>query len=313
LVISIKNKIVPLQTWDMIKYNFKLQYVFRMEVRHFSSTSVKLMEIDPDKILEQARKQHEEMKLWHQQWNERKLEEQSKKSPELKELLENKKSNKRESSELEKLLEDKKSNKREISGLEKLIEDKKEKLLEEKKANPEKNFLDEAREKIDQLMDKQDLVEKRWEARIVEYYDTFPEKVRQEVFPKFVSHFMNLAETIDKKSLDLENEFPVKTVGYFTKKLDLESAGFKKIMQIREKEENAIIESFKETVEYQNNKEEFDRKFLEVKQERAEEIRGCRQEKQKIKEEITSNLEKPSEIAQDLVDETGPDYTGGDD
>jgi len=47
----------------MIKYNFKLQYVFRMEVRHFSSTSVKLMEIDPDKILEQARKQHEEMKL----------------------------------------------------------------------------------------------------------------------------------------------------------------------------------------------------------------------------------------------------------
>lgn len=28
---------------------------------------------------------------------------------------------------------------------------------------------------------------------------------------------------------------------------------------------------------------------------------------------IESNLERPSEMAEDLVNETGPDYTGGDD
>jgi hypothetical protein len=39
----------------------------------------------------------------------------------------------------------------------------------------------------------------------------------------------------------------------------------------------------------------------------------CRQEKKNIKEYVASNLEKPSEMIQDTLDQSGPDYTGGDD
>ncbi len=42
-------------------------------------------------------------------------------------------------------------------------------------------------------------------------------------------------------------------------------------------------------------------------------IQFCRQEKKNIKEYLDSNLEKPSVLAESLLDEIGPDYTGGDD
>jgi hypothetical protein len=44
-----------------------------------------------------------------------------------------------------------------------------------------------------------------------------------------------------------------------------------------------------------------------------EQVRSSRQEKQQIVESIKSNLESPSQLAESLIDEQGPDYTGGDD
>lgn len=60
----------------------------------------------------------------------------------------------------------------------------------------------------------------------------------------------------------------------------------------------------------EKNKYEEDR--LKWNQGIIEDIRKSKIEKQEFNKELVSKLEKPSEIAQDLMDQFGPDTTGGD-
>ena len=74
-----------------------------------------------------------------------------------------------------------------------------------------------------------------------------------------------------------------------------------------------MIEEIKKKENYSEFKEQYERERSEWIQEHKLNVHSCRQEKKNLKDDLGSNLEKASEMAEDLVQETGPDYTGGDD
>ena len=64
---------------------------------------------------------------------------------------------------------------------------------------------------------------------------------------------------------------------------------------------------------YKDHKDEYEKERSEWKQDHQKSVRESREEKEDIKTKLVSNLEKPSEIAQDLLEEGGPSYTDPDD
>jgi flagellar biosynthesis chaperone FliJ len=80
-----------------------------------------------------------------------------------------------------------------------------------------------------------------------------------------------------------------------------------------EKEENILHDIIKEKSKPGSELDKYINEREKLNEEHVKSIKECREEKKSIKEVIYSNIQKPSEIAQELVEETGPDYTGGDD
>jgi len=80
-----------------------------------------------------------------------------------------------------------------------------------------------------------------------------------------------------------------------------------------QKEEEKLHKEIQKRSDFAQNKEEYEKDRLEWKEDLGRMVSSCRKEKQELKERVKSNLETASEMAQDLMDETGPDYTGGDD
>lgn len=248
-------------------------------------------------------------------------------------LIENKKSFSNfnpKLSDINKLLSDLEKHKKELEDFKKQLEEQKEKDREEKlekereqkelqelaaQGKPERNFLTDSKERIDGLIDKQEEVENNIIDRIEAGYKKLRSDKAMEIFEKFEPRKDKLRGDILEKSEDLEGEFraPLKPVAYFQKKVDLESSGFKKLTQVFEKEEEEIDKELKKEPKYKNYKEEYEKERSEWKEQHQENVRTCRKEKQEIKTHIESNLQKASEMAEDLSHETGPDYTGGDD
>lgn len=176
-------------------------------------------------------------------------------------------------------------------------------------------FIDEAKKTIDELIDKQEKVEEALLKRIEKGYGKLREEASDEIIEKFESRRNKIRLQIEDKSDKLEAEYngEIKSVDYCQRKLDLEASGFKKYSHILQKEEEEIDNKIKNESYYKNFKDKYDKERAEWKEEHQENIRYCRQEKQEIKKNLESKLEKPSELAESLVDEMGPDYTGGDD
>jgi len=178
-----------------------------------------------------------------------------------------------------------------------------------------KTFLSIAKGKIDNLIDKQEKVEVKLIDRINDGYEKLNSKKADEIFNKYIDNKDKIKVNTETKALNLESEFSdkLKPVAYFEKKVDIEASGFKKLTQAFEKEEEEINKEIKKGEYYKNNKDQYEKERAEWKEKHVEEVKECRQEKQNIKTILVSNLEKPSEMVEDLLNETGPDYTGGDD
>lgn len=141
-----------------------------------------------------------------------------------------------------------------------------------------------------------------------------PERMR-ELLKEFQNERLRLVGNMTEKLENLEKEFPAypKPVAFLDKKIDIEANGFKKMTQELQKEEEKLHKEIQKRSDYPQYKEQYEKERLEWKDDLGREVSSCRKEKQDLKERVKSNLETASEMAQDLMDETGPDYTGGDD
>jgi hypothetical protein len=179
----------------------------------------------------------------------------------------------------------------------------------------EMSFLRKSERKIEKLKDKQEEIEGELLDRIHEGYENLSFEKGEKVLTKFMDIREKVKENTAEKAEALEAEFKddLKPVAYFSKKVDIEATGFKKLTQVLEKEEEAIHKELKKEQYYEDNQHEYETERSEWKERHRESVRECRQDKKDIKEILESNLEKPSEMAEDLLNESGPDYTGGDD
>lgn len=175
---------------------------------------------------------------------------------------------------------------------------------------PERNFLTVARDRINQLMDKQDKVEKNLDDRIEEGLNKLSDEERDKISTKFIPPYLEAKDKVNDKSKALEKEYEdeLKPVGYFRKKADIEASAFKKIVHVKEKLEEEVDKKLKEKLDH-TDKEEYEKERSEWQNEHKKNIRECRQEKQNVQEHITSNLQKASEMALDLLETEipGPD------
>jgi hypothetical protein len=259
--------------------------------KYFSSSALKLADID--KILNEARKQNERLTEWRK-------------------ILDDAKEKEKEEEEKQKKEEEKKE-----KQIEKLHQEDKleEPAKENKESTNTSTFFTEAKGNLDKLINKQEKVEDKLIDRVEKGYEKLDEGVADEILDKFEDRREKIKEKIHEKAAKLEEEFKgeIKSVEYFQKKVDIEAAGFKKLTQALEKEEEEIDKQIKNDQDYKNYKDKYEKERSEWKEEHQENVRNCRQDKQDIKKHLESNLEKPGEMAESLVNETGPDYTGCDD
>lgn len=93
----------------------------------------------------------------------------------------------------------------------------------------------------------------------------------------------------------------------------IEEKRFKNIRQTYQKAEEDMDTNLRAQSKFPlGDKNKYEENRLKWKQEIIEDIRKSKKEKDEFKKELVSNLEKPSEIAQDLMDQPGLDSTGGD-
>jgi len=187
-----------------------------------------------------------------------------------------------------------------------LVEKPEQNLVEE----IEKNFIDKADEKLNELLKKQDYVDEATDKQIKKALELLSNEESKKIETKYYSVLTKEYTKISNRNQKLEEEFPEgKSVAYFQKKIDIETSSFKKLTQIKQQEENEVSEKIKENCDSETfNK--YNKERLEWKIKHIEDIKSCRSEKQKVKEEISSNLEKPSEMAQDLAETEMPDLYG---
>lgn len=179
----------------------------------------------------------------------------------------------------------------------------------------EKTFAAQAEDKLDELMNKHAKVEDKMIDHMIEGFSILGEKKSREIRAQFSESKEKIVENVEKRAIDLEDEFKdeIKSVAYFQKKVDIEAARFKNVTQLSEKEEKEIDKEIKKKEDYSEFKEEYERERSEWIKEHKLNVHSCRQEKKNLKDDLGSNLEKASEMAENLTQETGPDYTGGDD
>lgn len=274
-------------------------YALNNSKRRFSVSNSKFSDID--KILNNLAKHNQDMLDFKRELDQKK-EKQEQREQEAK---------KKEEREQEAKIQEQREQEAQIQELAAAKEAKEIRLLTEAK---ESNVLTEAKERLDELMNTQEKVEAKYLDRIDKGYEKLNQEKGEEILDKYEDPRDKITNNIYEKSLKLEDEFKkeIKSVDYFKQKLDLEANGFKKLSQILQKEEEEIDKKLKEEPDYQNYKDEYEKERSEWKKEQEENVRNCRKEKQDIKEHLNSNLQKASEMAVELMDETGPDYTGGD-
>jgi hypothetical protein len=115
------------------------------------------------------------------------------------------------------------------------------------------------------LINKQEKVEDKIIDRVEKGYEKLDEEVADEILDKFEDRREKIKEKIHEKAAKLEEEFKgeIKSVEYFQKKVDIEAAGFKKLTQVLEKEEEEIDKRIKNDEDYKNYKDKYEKERSE--------------------------------------------------
>jgi hypothetical protein len=139
------------------------------------------------------------------------------------------------------------------------------KQIERETEKPEKNFLTDAKERINNLMGKQDQVEENLNNRIQKSFEKLDVDKGEAILDKYVQKIDDINEDIDKKVTGLEKEFPdkLKPVAYFDQKVAIEAKGFKKISQTLLQQEQEIHEELKKESEYDIFKDKYEKERSE--------------------------------------------------
>lgn len=187
------------------------------------------------------------------------------------------------------------------------------KRFKDRDTSPDQNssFIDNVQDRMYDLFDRQRNTEHNVKQLLYWHHYQNPDKVNleSEIIPKIQRAKDNTTEKMDK----LDQEFPheIKPVGYYENLLDLQCSLFKKTIGTMQRYEQTLYDG--SSGEELRKIEGFEQDRSELKDKIAEEVRLCRHEKQELRSHMLSNLEKPSELASSLIDETGgPDDTGGD-
>jgi hypothetical protein len=213
---------------------------------------------------------------------------------------------------------EKDKNEEELSQVKNLIQlnQKKEETIQkvEEEKNPPKDratFLTTVKDNVQDLLEKQTKIDNELASTIKKKYKKLTTEEEMEINSRFDQKLADNEDKYERKEKEIREECNnVPDILFFQKKIANTASFFKTLTQLRQKEEEAINEVLKTKPDY---KESSEQKRLEWKEEIAKKVRDCRQEKQIIETHMASRLEKPSELALSLLDELGPDYTGGDD
>lgn len=211
----------------------------------------------------------------------------------------------------EKKQEDKIKEEREMEEARKIEELKK--LAEQQERD--KPLLSQAEERINKLKETQEKITDVAVERLSKSYEKLDSEKGEKILDQVEDGRLKILLNTESKLRDLDKSFEgeIKSVAYFQKKVDIEAAGAKKLIQSLEKEEKVVHEELQKEPNYNQYKDKYEADRSKWKQEHDDNVRSIRLEKQDIKKQLDSNLEKASEMSESLVNETGPDYTGGDD
>jgi hypothetical protein len=177
------------------------------------------------------------------------------------------------------------------------------------KMEPEEiNFLSKSKDRVHEWMDEQDVIEGKLTKRIDYQFSLVSAKDEDRISKKYDRLIEKVQDQAEEKGKQLQAQFSeLLPIAYFTQKVSIESNSHKKIVQLKQQELKALDEALQGHKDY--NPEE----AMKFRKEIEELVRKSRQEKQAIEKHLVSNLEPASELAMSLLDELGPDYTGGDD
>jgi hypothetical protein len=127
--------------------------------------------------------------------------------------------------------------------------------------NNERNFLTDAKERLEKLINKQEKVEEKIMQRVEQGYEKLNYEKGDEIIEKFNDTKEKIIENINGKAMELEAEFKgeMKPSAYFQKKVDIEASGFKKLTQVFEKEEEEINKELKKESDFHNYEDDYER------------------------------------------------------
>lgn len=272
------NSILSNKDWNQENYDS-----FNNPKRRFSNSHSKLSDIE--RIWNSVTKHQQEMQKFKRELDERKKKDQDRDQEKSLQL------------DLEKQKQD------ELKAMQEL-------------ANENKTFSQKSDEAFERLMDKHEKAEGRFFDFLVKSFDFLGKEKTVEIHSKYKEPRAKIKENMEKRAHELEGEFnnEIKSVAYYTSKIDIESARFKKHTQLLEKEEQEIDQAIQKAEHKDSERKvKYDAEREQFIEEHKIDVKDCRQEKATIKKDIESNLEKPSEIMESLLEDFGPDYTGGDD
>jgi len=214
-----------------------------------------------------------------------------------------------------KLMEEKEKEARKAELLAAQEQKKLDEVTAQEKREQEEPFLEQAFGKINGLMDKQEKVEVNLIDRLEQLYKKMNPLKAKEMYENNREKNNVLKKKIEETAAKLEPELKDDTasVSSLTQKINTESSGFKKNIQALQKEEEEVYKEVQKTPDYVKHTEKYETEREDFKEKLQNSVRLCREEKKNINSFLESRLEKPSELAQSLAEEMGPDYGGGDD
>lgn len=131
-----------------------------------------------------------------------------------------------------------------------------------------------------------------------------PAKTVNEINSKHDNKIDEIIKKGDEKLITLDMENPIKGVGYWRDRVDVESSLFKKICQENERREKEMFEKLQQ--KQPNLNEENIEKRTPIFESYKQGIRLIRERKEEVKNQMGCNLETPSQMIDSMNNDVPP-------